>query len=275
MKRIFIAYADEKMAYSLKRIGRLAVKTGVFDEVLLWAPEDLPDYVKHSKLMEYSYGGGYWAWKPVIIFETLQRYDDETVICYVDAGCTLRPHQEWEELFGLMKDNDFLCFCYKDIMPEWERFGSTSSRIKHWVKKEALHYLDNHVGSTEWHEMNKVLGGILFVKGTENKLIKDWLDISLNHPEIILDPDINKLDEEYEFFAQHKHDQPVLTALAYKYKENVAVMQERFEDPKYIGAISASRVRARTYWDYLKLRSKAIIRALMGDKLLYFLRRKK
>mgnify|MGYP003298652152 CR=1 FL=1 len=157
MKRIFIAYADEKMAYSLKRIGKLAAKTEVFDEVLLWTPADLPDYVKHSQLMEYSYGGGYWVWKPAIIYETLQRYDDETVICYVDAGCTLRPHQEWEEFLDLMKDNDFLGFCYKDTMPEWERFGSASSKIKHWTKKEALHYLDGHVGSTEWREMNKLL----------------------------------------------------------------------------------------------------------------------
>lgn len=274
MKRIFIAYADEKMAYSLKRIGKLAVKTGVFDEVLVWTPENLPDYVKGSKLMEYSYGGGYWAWKPVIIFETLQRYDDETVICYVDAGCTLRPHQEWEEFFGLMKDNDFLGFCYKDTMPEWERFGSTSSKIKHWTKKEALHYLDGHVGSAEWREMNKVMGGILFVKGKDNKLIKDWLDISLNHPEIVLDPDLDRLDEEYDFFAQHKHDQPILTALAYKYKDRAVVMQERFENPEYFGAISASRVRARTYCDYLKMRLKSNAREFMGEKLLNFLRRK-
>ena len=119
-----------------------------------------------------------------------------------------------------------------------------------------------------------LMGGILFVKGKDNKLIKDWLDISLNHPEIILDPDLDRLDEEYDFFAQHKHDQPVLTALAYKYKDRAIIMRERFEDPEYLGAISASRVRARTYQDYLKLRFKAAIRELMGEKLLNFFRRK-
>ena len=46
------------------------------------------------------------------------------------------------------------------------------------------------------------------------------------------------------------------------------------EDSEYLGAISASRVRARTYQDYLKLRLKAAVRELMGEKLLNFYRRK-
>lgn len=53
-------------------------------------PQDLPDYIKKSILMRHSYGGGYWAWKPCIIKEILSKYDDNTIVCYADAGCTLK-----------------------------------------------------------------------------------------------------------------------------------------------------------------------------------------
>ena len=59
MKRVFIAYADENMAYSLKRIGKQASNLEVFDEVILWTPQMLPNWIKQSPLMQYSYGGGF------------------------------------------------------------------------------------------------------------------------------------------------------------------------------------------------------------------------
>lgn len=264
MKKVFIAYADEKMAYSLQRIGEQAKQLELFDEVVLWTPKDLPKYVKESELMKHSYGGGYWVWKPVIIYETLQRYEEGTVVCYVDAGCTLRKHDEWSQYFDIMRDKEFLCFHYKDCMPEWERFGSTSTKIKHWTKKEALHFLDEYIGTHEYRETNKVMGGILFVKGRNNPIIRDWMEISLNHPEVILDPDLDRLDEEYDFFAQHKHDQPVLTALAYRYRNNVVVLQELFEDTEHKGAIEASRIRARNRIDYVKWSIKKRLRKLIN-----------
>lgn len=63
MKKVFVAYANDKMAYALERIGKQANALGIFDEVILYRPEMLPDYVRNSVLMQYSYGGGYWPWK--------------------------------------------------------------------------------------------------------------------------------------------------------------------------------------------------------------------
>lgn len=45
MKKVFVAYANDKMAYALKRIGKQANALGIFDEVILYRPEMLPDYV--------------------------------------------------------------------------------------------------------------------------------------------------------------------------------------------------------------------------------------
>ena len=77
---VFISYANEAMAYSLKRIGRQARKLGIFDEVILYTPADVPEYVRKSPLFACPRGAGYWSWKPALIYETLQKYAEGPVV---------------------------------------------------------------------------------------------------------------------------------------------------------------------------------------------------
>ena len=274
MKKIFIAYADHKMAYSLKRIGKQARKLGIFDEVILWTPEMLPNYILESPLMSYSYGGGYWAWKPCIIYETLKKNAEDTVVCYVDAGCSLKKGIEWTLYFELLKTYDSLCFKYRDEMSAWERFGSKSTKIKHWAKKELLLFLDKTVKDDKYREQNKIWGGALFFKGRENLLLKEWLDITLNHPEVIIDPSKKDMDNQYPFFALHKHDQPILTAIAYKYRSRCLVLPELSETVGINVAIHATRLRAKTIYNYYWQILKDKCRLLLGNKIYVLIKNK-
>lgn len=272
MKRVFIAYADDKMTYSLKRIGKQAQKLGVFDDVLLWTPQMLPNYIKESPLMKYGYGGGFWAWKPCIIYETLQMYEEGTVVCYIDAGCTLKKGVEWELFFEIMEDYDSLCFHYQKIILEWKKFGTTSTKIKHWGKKSLLEFLDTYLGSIDWRENNKVLGGILFFKNRDNKFVHDWLNIIRFHPEVVFEPTEEECKNQYPYFALHKHEQPVITALAVKHKERTMVLPELFEF-KGGGAIHTSRIRARNYREYILIQLKKYVRTFLGVRYTEFLKR--
>lgn len=265
MKKIFVAYADEKMAYSLKRIGKQARKLGIFDDIVLWTPQMLPNYIKESPLMKYSYGGGFWAWKPCIIYETLQKYEDGSVVCYVDAGCTLKKGIEWDLFFEIMEDYDTLCFHYQKNVPEWKKFGTTSTKIKHWGKKSLLVFLDNYLGSKKWRENNKVLGGILFFKKKNNEFVYDWLNIIKCHPEVVFEPTGEECYNQYPYFALHKHEQPVITALAVKFEERTMVLPELFEF-KCGSAIAASRIRARNYGEYTVIMIKKFFRILLGNR---------
>ncbi len=251
MKKVFVAYGDEKSAYSLRRIIKQAKKIRVFDEIVPMTPQDLPDYIKKSILMRHSYGGGYWAWKPCIIKEILSKYDDNTIVCYADAGCTLKKSIEWTLYFELMKDYDMVCFKYKDMYPQWEKFGSTSTKIKHWGKKNTLLFLDDLLKGKQWRECNKIWGGLLFVKGKCNPIVNEWLDITLTHPEIIIDPDQDEMKNQYLYFALHKHDQVLLVALAYKYKKLCLVLPELSETSGENVAVFASRIRARNLKELL------------------------
>lgn len=267
MMKIFIAYADENMAYSLKRIGKQARGLNIFDEVILWTPNDLPDYIKQSPLMQYRYGGGYWAWKPCIIYETLQRYEDGSVVCYVDAGCTLNKGVEWTLWFELMKEHETLLFKYRDEMLCWEKFGSISTKIKHWTKKKSILFYDELNNGKEWRELNKIWGGCLFVKGKGNQIVKKWLDIVINNPEVIFDPNEEECKEQYSFFALHKHDQSLLTALSFLFSNECIVLPELSETIDSRVAVFASRIRAKNYKEYYLLKIKLAIRYVFGNKL--------
>lgn len=270
MKKILVAYADSKMAYSLKHIGRQAGKLNFFDEIKLFTPDDLPEEVKGWELMKYSYGGGYWAWKPYIIWKTLQDNDVDTVVFYIDAGCTLKNGYEWEWLAKLSERYETILFQYKDIMPEWEKFGSTSTKIKYWTKKSAIDFYDSYVGDSSWKENNKIMGGCIIVRNKNNKIINEWVRIVREHPEVIMDPNDEK---QLAYFAQHKHDQPLLVALSHKFKDDCLVLPEFQESLGENVPIYASRIRCMTFKDFIIDRSKFHARKVLGNELMSSIKR--
>lgn len=264
MKKIFIAYADAALAYSLKRIGRQARKLKLFDEVILYTPDDLSDEMKSHPLMQYSRGGGYWSWKPWLIQKTLREHTPGDIVVYVDAGSMLRKSPEWDRLFSLMEQYDTLCFQYAETVPEFARWGSESTRIKYWTKKQLLTFFDNYFQDTAYRENCKIMGGLLFMKNPENSLLRQWLDITLNHPELIVDPTPEEMQDQEPGFAYHKHEQSVITALAY-YDKTVCMLPETFEKYSPDTFAWASRCRAANFREYVAWKLKTEARHLLGD----------
>lgn len=275
MKKVFIAYADEALAYSLKRIGRQARRLKIFDEVILYTPADLSDELRAHPLMQHRRGGGYWLWKPWLIEKTLREHAPGDIVVYVDAGSTLRKSPEWDRLFGLMEQYDTLCFQYEETVPEFARWGSASTKIKYWTKKSLLNYLDQYFQDTAYRENCKIMGGLLFMKNPDNSLLRNWLDISLNHPELIVDPTPEEMKDQEPGFAYHKHEQSIITALAY-YDKTVCMIPETYEKYRPDTFAWASRCRAANFREYIAWKTKTDARNLLGngtiDKLKKFLR---
>lgn len=264
MKKILIAYADAALAYSLKRIGRQARRLNVFDEVILYTPDDLSDDFKSHPLMQYRRGGGYWSWKPWLIQKTLREHTPGDIVVYVDAGSTLRKSPEWSHLFELMKQYDTLCFQYAETVPEFARWGNASTKIKYWTKKSTLTFLDQYFQDEAYRENSKVMGGLLFMKNPDNSLLRQWLDITLNHPEIIVDPSEEEMKEQEPGFAYHKHEQSIITALAY-YDKTVCMLPETYEKYRPDSFAWASRCRAANFKEFLIWKIKMDARHLLGD----------
>ena len=265
-KVVFISYANEAMAYSLKRIGRQARKLGIFDEVLLYAPADVPAYVKDSVLFSCARGAGYWCWKPALIYETLQKYPEGTVVVYVDAGCTLRKSPEWAEHLKQMEQYDTICFQYAENQPQWERWGAGSAKIKHWTKKKTLDFVKEYFQMPDAGELCQIMGGVLFMKGRENRVLKVWNDLIFSRPDLIMDPTPEELADQYPGFAGHRHDQSILTPLASS-DPHTLVLPEVSEAYRPDSFVWASRVRARNVREYLVIQAKHYLRIWLGDEL--------
>ncbi|MBR6868964.1 MAG: hypothetical protein IKM93_04025 [Bacteroidales bacterium] len=265
MSIVFVSYANEAMAYSLKRIGRQARRLKIFDEIILYTPDDLSEELRNHPLMQYSRGGGYWVWKPWLIQKTLNEHNPGDIVIYVDAGSTLRKSPEWTRLFSMMDRYDTLCFQYAETVPQFARWGNACTRIKYWTKKSALAYLDNYFQDTGYRENCKIMGGLLFMKNPDNSLLRQWLHISLNHPELIVDPTEEERNNQEPGFAYHKHEQSFLTALAY-YDKTVCMIPETYESYSPNTFAWASRCRAANFREYLVWAIKTHMRNLLGDE---------
>lgn len=273
-KKILVSYADENLAYSLKRIGRQANQLNVFDEVLLYTPDKLPDFIRNSPLMKYKRGGGYWAWKPAIIWDCLQKHEEGDMICYVDAGCSLKKTKEWEQYFELLNRYDTLCFKYKDCMPSWAQFGQTSTKIKYWSKQMTISYFQDFLKEPEYAEfLNMIWGGCLFLKNRNNELLREWLRIVLEMPELIVDPSHEEFNADFANGGFHTHDQAVLTPLCSYFNQSVCVLDEKAETTTQ-SAITGSRIRAKSFSHYQMLMLKRKARAWFGDLIIDTLKSK-
>ena len=266
MKRILIAYANEPMKYSLKQLGIQARYIKQIDKVILYTDKDLPKEILMSPLMNYKRGGGYWAWKPFIIWKTLQNFPEGTKICYIDAGCTIFPGNEWDKYFEMLNDRDTILFQYANNIPRWEPiFGCSSSAIECWTKKKTLDYFDRFLGTTQYHKFAKIWGGLVFCKSQDNIFIKEWLDITLKHPELILDPNEEELKDQHPSFNKnHRHDQSIITPLAFKYQnECITILPELFDENKQSNIIITSRNRVTKHM-YKSIFFKYHLQGLIG-----------
>jgi len=76
-------------------------------------------------------------------------------------------------------------------------------------------------------------------------LIDEWLRITLEHPEIIIDPQPEEGKDFPTTYNEHRHDQVLLTALINKYQEQdkILVVAETAESRQAEAAICAVRYR--------------------------------
>lgn len=275
MKKIFITYANEKFALSEKQILKEAKALGIFDKCIGYTPDDLPPYIKVNPLMAFARGGGYWCWKPYIIWKTMQDYP-EAIVVYADAGCKLQNGEEWEGWFKEMEQHDTLLTAYRaDYDYGWVYDGKhVGVECKRWIKKDLLEYFDAYYKSHMWHQYPSLVAGIIFCKAN-SILIDEWFRFMLLHPEYIMDPLCMDLECQHGEYVAHRRDQSVLTAIAYlgqKNGWNIKIIPETSESRTDSAIVAARRIIKP-----IPIQSKIVnwIKHLLGEKLYRKLHSKK
>lgn len=254
MANIFISYGDIRFKESLKRIRKQAIKSGLFDEIIIYSDKDLPDYIKSSPLMAFNRGGGYWVWKPYIIYHTLNNCKEGDMVYYVDSGCTLNgDSNEWKDYQEYLESFNAIFFQYRNDFkyPGWEAACSkpenNSTEIIHWMKPSCRSFFDSYFHDAGYQHYDKIWGGLMIIKKTKPiiKVVEDWYRITLFKPELIMDPFGDELTNLPDSFNLHRHDQAIITPLIYYYKDkdNILVLPETSESNKEIAAVRADRYR--------------------------------
>lgn len=235
--RYFITYGDQNYAESRERLLDEATGLRYFDKVIAYNKEDLPTQVLKSPLLKFSRGGGYWLWKPYIISETLKIMNEEDVLVYADAGCSVFKNNEWEKYFKYLRKYNMLAFLLNVTVEQYTRKNillSFTENGKYWVKKY------------------QISATFLMMKKTDEvvDLIDSWLNFMLENPECVVDVNLTDLKNENPSFIENRHDQSVFTAIAYKYYKayKIKFLQNHFE-----GGVD-------------KLRSRALIASRISDE---------
>lgn len=163
------------------------------------------------ELMKQPRGVGYWAWKPFIIAETMKALKDEDVLIYSDAGVEFLDNVN--HIIDRMDQDIFL-------------FGNMYEHA-HWCKRdivEAVFSADNLPDFTHWalpvpweFFSKQVQASVIFfrVNDTTRAFVKEWLDWCLFEGGRLIDDSPSRAPNHPEF-QENRHDQAILTTMAYR-----------------------------------------------------------
>lgn len=226
----YINYSDAKFQKQQKFALFMAKYFGKFDKIIGYGPNDINEnfYKKYENILNQPRGGGYWLWKPYLIYKTLEQLSDGDYLFYSDSGAFFLKNVDI--LINELKKYN------QDIM------GFELPLIEEqWTKKEL--FLNMKCNEDKYYQSNQILASFMLIKKTNlsMKFIKQYLDYSCN--EINITDKYSKNVKQISSFIDHRHDQSIFSLLYKKYGFRA------FKDPTQFGKYPAGYTG---YPDFLK-----------------------
>jgi len=275
--RYFVTYGDAFFEGTMHRLIEQVKGLGLFDKICSFSPDKVSSTVKQSEIFRIKRGGGLWIWKPDIIYSVLCDSEENDIIIYCDAGCSVYKSKEWNKYFELLDRYDIIV--QKIFQKTYE-----------WTRKELIRDFTPSNG-TRW-ELSYQFQATILLKNTSftRQFVKEWRDYMLRYPEYYLDVEYSDMSNQHTGFIESRHDQSIYSALVYKYlnekdkARKIYVMWEHIEDKDIIfnQAIRATRIRSTKQNNN---ETKAVLKRLIKDyiykplvivptELIYKIRRK-
>ena len=194
----FVTYANSIFERSRRRIIQEALDFGVFDHVEGYTPETLSTAFKnkHKHVLSVKKGGGYWIWKYHVIYQELNKLNDNDFLVYADAGCSFNIHgkKRFFEYIKLLDDS---------------YYGVLSFQMQHlercWTAKKVFEYF-NVSQNTTILDSGQYMATVIFLQ--KNKHSMEVVKALSELPSYLFEDDENKVDEDNSFKA-HRHDQSI------------------------------------------------------------------
>jgi len=227
--KLFLTYGDEKFPKSRARIVEQASALEIFDDCLAETHETIArddewkEALKNeqfSKASKEHKGGGFYMWKPYIIYKHLHTLTEGDVLIYADAGLTIpapgagpwrkKNHviEKFQEYFYSLKvSREFwyaVPFLGTDRWPKEERV---------WTKMDTLDYF-NCLDNKTIINSPQLQGGRHIIKKCDRsiEIAKSWWETVKSHPHLC-DNSPSKM-ENCKKFIEHRNDQSIFSIIA-------------------------------------------------------------
>ena len=158
-----------------------------------WLAEQ-PEFKEHPAIFSSNKGGGYWAWKSLIILDALKLSDE---VLYLDSSVI---YSNREAILKIFNDTELLSAV------------GTSFANKEWTKRSCFENMD--CDTEEYWNAMQVWAGVICAKKQGISRVQEWRNYCLDYDTV---SDIRSR-RNFPTFKAHRHDQSVLTNILIKYK---------------------------------------------------------
>lgn len=221
-----ITYGNHRFSKARERIKREASATNWFKSITTYSPNDLDASfsTQFKHILQQSRIAGYGIWRPYIIDKKLHEIEDNDILIYIDAGCTINIKgksrlDEYIQMLNTHKTTDVPIISFQMGFPE-----------KHWTTKEIFDYF--HVSPEDpIANSGQYIDGILIMKKTPKLLecIKKWKQVIYDNVLLFTDY-YNKKQKHY--FKDNRHEQSIISVLRKQYN-TIVIPDETFFKPHW------------------------------------------
>lgn len=224
MRKFFITFGSPQFVDTRNRLCKEARDTGEFDVVKGFGVEDLTDQLTSSAVYSSGIKGGYWSWKPDVIYSAMREMNEGDVLFYVDAGSSVVPGREWQSYFKKLLRYQIIAQRIYLSTGEWTRRYLVDAFSKD--------------GGRCWRACRQFTSNVVALRKTPftTEFISAWRGGMIEHPEWVMDVRQEDLKAEYQEFKENRYDQSLYSALVYQYlkdpstRDNVLPIWEHVED---------------------------------------------
>lgn len=220
-----VTFSSEDMSRSAEACRRSAIAHGI-ERAWSYTPNTIADFdqVKaNPELFASQRGCGYWAWKPLIISHVLAAAEMGELVIYADAGIEFIDNPRYivdrmnQDIFLFGNHWEHAHWCKRDIVESVWRLSLDDAKADPATEDDDLTF-------GEWWKVagwarfgKQCQASVIFFRVSDysRKFVREWLDWCIFEGGRLIDDSPSRAANHPEF-QENRHDQAILTTLAYR-----------------------------------------------------------
>lgn len=214
-KKVFLTYGDKHFINSRQRIINEAKQLDLFTDYIMETEDifnesEFKEQLTNERFKQVAYskrGGGYWIWKPYILYKHLSNLNEGDILVYSDAGCQITNDihtvNSFNDIFHNIQNTNTNMMLNKLPNEYTER---------DWTKGDVLDYYNVYDNIKIIEDTHLEANRIILIKNKETMdIINQWWNTAKNRPELFDDSQSNLPNKDG--FKEHRHDQSNISIL--------------------------------------------------------------